>query len=188
MSVKYWEFFLSLEDDLERCTKYVEFCPDNYSTYLNEFAKIIMSASAEFENVAKDLCQLITPGSNPRSIKEIHPILYGAYPKFGTVEVGIPRYKLLFKPWEDWTSSNRPHWWSKGYNKIKHARTLFFKNANLHYALLSMAGLFTCILYYHHKETGGIEIDHKREPSLFDIIESGSFTGGGITVTYDIPI
>ncbi|MDO9067760.1 MAG: hypothetical protein Q7W05_04815 [Deltaproteobacteria bacterium] len=94
MSVKYWEYFLSIEDDLERCTKYVEFCSGNYATYSNEFAKIIMAASAEFENVAKDLCHLISPSNKPGNIEEIYPILFGAYPKFGTVEVGIPRYKL----------------------------------------------------------------------------------------------
>lgn len=51
-----------------------------------------------------------------------------------------------------------------------------------------MAGLFVSILYYHHKETGGIEIDLNRSPSLFDIAESGSFGGGNITIDYDIPV
>ena len=183
MSAKYWEFFLSIEDDLERCTKYVEFCSNNYKTYSNEFAKIIMSASAEFENVAKDLCHLINPASKPGNIKDIYPIFFGAYPKFKTVEICIPRYKLSLQPCVDWTSSSGPAWWSNGYNKIKHERTQCFENANLNYAILSMAGLFTAILYYHHKETGGIEINYSRAPTLFDTVEPNMDT-----ITYDIPI
>jgi hypothetical protein len=146
-----------------------------------------MSASAECENIAKDLCKLIDSASSPENIVEIYPILFGFYPKFGSVEVEIPRYKLALKPWGDWTSSKRPDWWSKGYNKIKHERTLFFDRANLYNAILSMAGLFTTILYYHHKEIGGIVIDYNRSPALFDIAESGSFAGASITTSYDIP-
>lgn len=186
MSAKYWEYFLSLEDNLERCTKYVEFSPQNYASYSNEFAKIIMSASAEFENVTKDLCHLISPGRSPKNIKGIYPIIFGAYPKFGTVEVAIPRYKITLKPWQDWTATNRPDWWSKGYNKIKHSRTHHFEMANLHNAILSMAGLFAAILYYHHKASGGIDIDFNRSPTLFDIIGTGE--GGGITISYEIPV
>ncbi|MDO9514552.1 MAG: hypothetical protein Q7J01_00430 [Syntrophales bacterium] len=188
MSVKYWEYFLSLEDDLERCTKYVEFSPKNYAAYSNEFAKIIMSASSEFENVAKDLCHLISPGSNPLNIENIYPILLGAYPKFGTVEVAILRYKITFKPWEDWTPTKRPDWWSKGYNKIKHSRTQSFEMANLNNAILSMAGLFVAILYYHHRASGGINIDFNRSPTLFDIVDTGLLSGASFTVSYDIPV
>ena len=173
---------------MERCTKYVEFCPANYDSFSNEFAKIIMSAAAECENVLKDLCKLIDSSLTPRNIADIYPILFSSYPKFGDIEVGIPRYKLILKPWEDWTSTNRPDWWSKGYNKIKHERTQNFDKANLQNVILSLAGLFTAILYYHHKETGGIEIDYGRLPALFDITESGVFDGGPITTTYDIPI
>ena len=188
MSAKYWEYFLSLEDDLERCTKYVEFNPKNYASYSNEFAKIIMSASSEFENVAKDLCNLISPSSNPKNIEDIYPIVFGCYPKFGTVEVTIRRYKIILKPWEEWTATDRPKWWSNGYNKIKHSRTQHFEMANLQNAILAMAGLFTTILYFHHKASGGLDIEYNREPMLFDTAETGDFTGSGITISYDIPV
>lgn len=186
MSIKYWEYFLSLESDLERCTRFVEFTPANYATYSNEFAKIIMSASAEFENVAKDLSNLIIPGSDPGSINAIHPIIFGAYPKFGTVEVSIPRYKITLKPWEHWTATASPDWWSKGYNKIKHSRTVSFEKANLCNAIYSMAGLFSAILYCHHKETGKIDINFERSPTLFDIVDEGFC--GTMIITYDIPL
>ena len=185
MSFKYWEYFLSLENDLERCAKFVEFSTDNYESYSNEFAKLIMAASAEFENVAKDLCELISPGSKPGNIEDIYPIIFGHFPQFGTVEVSIPRYKLTLKPWDAWTNSVRPEWWSKGYNKIKHSRTEHFKKANLCNALHAMAGLFTAILYYHHKLSGHITIKFERTPALFDIADDG--LNATIITTYTVP-
>ena len=68
MSLPHWEYFLSLESDLEDCSKYVEFTSTNYKTYSIEFAKIILLASAEFDTVAKELCKIINPNINLNGI------------------------------------------------------------------------------------------------------------------------
>ena len=174
---------------MERCTKYIEFCPENFETFSIELAKIIISASAEFENVAKDLCNLIDSNSSPGKITEIYPVLISEFPKFCEVEVVLPRYKINFKPWDQWTSNQRPDWWSQGYNKIKHSRDASFDKANLKNAIFSMGGLFTGILYYHQKKSGGIEVDYSRSPSLFDIQEQPEkMSGGGISLSYSLPL
>ncbi len=188
MSEKYWEYFLSLEDDLERCTKYVDFAAKNYKTFSNEFAKIIMSASAEFENVAKDLCGLIDPSCNPNkiNIESIYKTIGKEYPKMFTIRVLVTRYKLTLRPFNKWTATKRPEWWSDGYNQIKHDRTNNFEKANLEYALLSTSGLFVVILYFHQKMSGGIHVDINRAPSLFDL--ENKTGGANISVTFDVPI
>jgi len=188
MSLKYWEYFLSLEDDLEKCTKYIEFDERNYTTFSIELAKIITSASAEFENVAKDLCKLIDPPSSPNNIVIIYPILLREFPNFCNIEITIPRYRLQFKPLELWDSSQRPDWWTNGYNQIKHSRDTSFHLANLKNALYSMGALFSAILYFHKKLSGDIQVDYSRSPSLFGIIEEPTgMEDGSIFLSYRLP-
>jgi len=59
MSLPHWEYFLSIETDLTQGMRYVEFAPENYATFSVEFARIIVAASAEFDAVAKALCNAI---------------------------------------------------------------------------------------------------------------------------------
>ncbi len=186
MSAKYWEYFLSLEDDLDKCTKYIEFTTENYSTYSIELAKLIVSASSEFENVLKDLCKEINQSSSPNNIVDIYPIIFSEFPRFTEVKVQLPRYKIQLQPLAEWTCSKRPNWWAKGYNKIKHSRDNSFNQANLQNALNSMGALFASILYYHQKISGGINIDYSRRPTLFDDIDDPG--GATISLSYSIPL
>lgn len=189
MNYKYWEYFLSLEDDLEKCTKYIEFCPANYQTFSIEFAKIIIAASAEFENVAKDLCKLIDPSAKPNNMPDVYPIITREFHRFCDVEVVLPRYKIRFKPWGQWTTNSRPDWWVNGYNKIKHSRDSSFNKANLENAIYAMGGLFVGILFYHQKISGGVNVDYLRTPTLYDIQEEVSeFSGGRISLSYRLPL
>ncbi len=98
MSLKYWEYFLSIEYDLGKCTKFIEFDTINYDTFSIELAKIIISTSAEFENVAKDLCKLIKQTLSQDNIVNIYPILLQEFSNFCNIEISIPRYRLQFKP------------------------------------------------------------------------------------------
>ena len=79
MSLEYWEYFLAIESDLENCCRYVEFSSDNYGTYSIEFARIIMAASAEFDTLAKNLCQAILERKlkpNEDNINKYNQIMY----------------------------------------------------------------------------------------------------------------
>lgn len=165
MTPPYWNYFLSIESDLEQCGRFVEFSQDNFHTYSIEFARIIMAASSEFDNVAKALCKTISPGEKPSTINKYYPIIKGKYPKFLDCEILLPRYNLSVKPWKNWTDTSSPDWWSKGYNKIKHKRDCHFPQANLENAILSTAGLLIGILYYYDLTFQNIpEID--RAPKL----------------------
>jgi hypothetical protein len=154
MVLPHWEYFLSIESDLARCTRFVEFVPENYDSYSVEFARIIMASASEFDTLAKSFCKLIEPTKKPKSINKYQPIIILKYPRFVEYEIEIPRYKLKFKPWENWSSTDAPDWWTNGYNKIKHNRTSYFKNANLKNALLSTTGLMVGILYFYKEKYG----------------------------------
>ncbi|GAA5162110.1 hypothetical protein [Viridibacterium curvum] len=156
MSLPHWQYFLSIEEDLLRCSRYVEFEKSNFSTYSVEFARIIVAASAEFDSVAKILCKAINPGANPQSINAYHPIITSKYPRFLEYTILVPSMKLEFQPWKEWTDSAGPGWWSKGYNKIKHERDKHFAAANLENALNSVAGLLTGIAYLYDATYGEI--------------------------------
>jgi len=189
MNLPYWEYFLSIESDLEKCTKYISFSENNYNAYSVEFAKIIMTASAEIDNIAKELCREINPQSSPRNINDYKNIILEHYQNFHTLEIEIVRYDLKFKPWEDWNTQT-PSWW-RDYNDIKHNRTQNFEKANLGNALKSVSALLTIILYYYDKKFGrqNINIDAFFAPRLFSPIEptTNNFQNGGIYWSYTLP-
>jgi hypothetical protein len=80
VSLPYWNYFKSIEADLEACSRYVEFTAANFHTYSVEFARIIMAAGSEIDTVAKELCRQIDPTRKPKNINEYQPIITGKYP------------------------------------------------------------------------------------------------------------
>ena len=76
----------------------------------------------------------------------------------------IPRYKICLQPWKEWSEKKSPYWWSKGYNKIKHERDKYFKEANLYNALNAVGGL---LYYYKECFYGTGEIDSRHIPRIF---------------------
>lgn len=110
MSMPYWEYFLAIEQDLEKCTRYIQFDARNYKAYSLEFARIIVASGAECDTVMKSLCNSIDDSKAPRSIGRYFPIVTSAYPRFAEYEINIPRYGLSLMPWKGWSSSDRPGW------------------------------------------------------------------------------
>ena len=120
-----------------------------------------MASASEFDTVIKLLCKSIEQKKNPKDILEYYPVLSSKYPNFNSYKISIPRHGLILHPWEDWSASCAPGWWSKGYNKIKHQRDSFFKEANLINALNAayetfMREFFTTIKSVFMMNTGSI--------------------------------
>jgi hypothetical protein len=148
MSFKFWEFFLAIESDLAKTTRFVEFNEYNFKTYSVEFARILLSASSEVDVLCKELCSIINPNKPYEKINHYRECITYHYPKFYTFEVLIPQYDLIRHPWEEWppNSKTNPSWW-KSYTDVKHHRVNKFKEANLKNAIDSVAGLFSLVLY-----------------------------------------
>jgi hypothetical protein len=148
-----WYFFLALESDLDATARYVEPTEENDTTYSIEFTRILMSAAAEVEVVAKQLLVSKRPLLPRKSnIEHLRKRFRKHYPKLPSMEVFVPRGSQMLRPWAAWTGSAKknPDWWS-AYNKVKHARHAAFQEATLANALNAVAALL-CLQLYLHQE------------------------------------
>ncbi len=168
MSPKFWEYFLSIEADLSACSRYVEFCEENYDCHSIEFGRIIVSACAEIDAILKELSLFLEPGKPAQNINNYHASLSSILPMIKNAKLDVRRYKLNLNPWSDWNGEQSPEWWGNAYNKIKHNRTENYRQANLFNALRSAGGLFIVIMAYHQCTTGeSVHVDFNRGTVLF---------------------
>jgi len=146
----YWNYFLSLEDDFEKVSRYIEICSDNNNTYSIELARSMLSSCSEVDVVLKELCKLLSNDfdcTRP-NIDKYRKVIVEKIPNFYKEKVYIPRYGRKLNPWINWGKNKNPNWWD-GYNKVKHQRTEFFKLAKLKNSLNAMAGLLITIYFYY---------------------------------------
>lgn len=153
---RHWEYFVLLEQDLERASRFVEFTEDNFDTYSVEFAHVLFSAAAESEVMMKRLCGFFQPGKEAENIGQCRDILLDddddpdnrRLQFFWRIRVGLPRFGLVLQPWAGWrTKKGTLPWWGD-YNKVKHERHRQFQRANLRNALNAVAALFLLVLEY----------------------------------------
>jgi hypothetical protein len=159
METPYWEFFLSIEDELSRTTRYVEFNDDHLKVYSIAFSRILLASASEVDVVAKDMCRIIGPEKVPERITEYRPAILKRFPNFPTLEIKVPRHGMSQKPWEDWARGKSPPWWT-AYNKVKHERGRHYNMATLQNALGAAAGLLCILLYYYRLVfVAGVAVD-----------------------------
>lgn len=147
-SFPHWNYFLALEEDLDRLSRFVEFTTDNYECYSIELARVLMLASAEVDVVAKQLCEHIASNSTANGINEYRTIILSAYLSFPTSTVSIPRHGLALRPWSNWSDGENPTWW-RAHNNVKHNRHMHFAEANLKNALNAVGALLLMIIYLY---------------------------------------
>lgn len=144
----HWNYFLALERDLEVATRYVEFVEENMSTYSIEFAHLLFAAASEVDVIAKLLCKHFAQDLPRRNMDDYRSALSTQLPELATMKVQIPRYGLTATPWGSWTDGQNPDWW-RCYNKVKHERDSYFREATLRNAINALAGLMT-LAFYHY--------------------------------------
>lgn len=160
----HWNYFIALEADIERLSRYVEFTKKNFNTFSIEISHLLLSASSEVDVVAQQLCQKLDGSTNAESIDQYRNVIRTHILSIETAIVTIPRYGLELTPWSNWQTDLTPDWW-RGYNKVKHERNVYFEEANLSNVLNSMAGLLLLTLHYYKGTT-----EHNRivpPPTLF---------------------
>ena len=167
-SLIHWNYFLALDDDAAKFSRYVEFSGSNFKTYSIELARILMAASSEVDVVAKLLCKKIDPSKKADNINNYRKIIIGAFPRIATLKVQITRCGLTFMPWNNWKNGKSPDWW-QDYNSVKHNRNDNFEKANLSNTLHSIAALFILLLYYYQAEAdNGLLFPN---PSMYSVTE-----------------
>lgn len=152
----HWNYFLSIEQDMERLSRFIEFDEQNYDCFSVEIARLLIAAAAEVDVVCKQICQSLDGNSVAENILQYRDEIAAAYPVMTNFDVLAPRYGLRLTPWSNWNQPNGvPLWWT-AYNKIKHERHNEYHRANLKNVLNAIAGLFVACLYlYIDKATLG---------------------------------
>jgi hypothetical protein len=174
----HWNYFLALEDDLVRLSRFVEFTKANFKSYSVDMARIILTSTSEVDVVSKLLCKKINVKSKAERINQYRDEINTHFTEIRKFKVRIPRYGLELKPWTNWSKNQTPYWWGD-YNKIKHQRNDYFDKANLKTTLNSVAGLFILLLYLYKAdaESGNL----CPSPSLFRVADKyyqGTEIGG----------
>lgn len=148
----HWNYFLSVERDLERLSCFVEFDERNYECFSVEIARLLIAAAAEADVVCKQICRKLNVSSDATKLHEYREPILTAYPLVSCFEVRAPSYGLQLQPWSNWNQANGvPLWWT-AYNKIKHNRDTEYHRANLKNVLDAVAGLFVvCVYLYKEK-------------------------------------
>jgi len=154
----HWNYFLSLEADLERLARYVEFVPANYKCHSVEMVRLLLSAGSEVDVVAKAICQKLEPDKNPHNINQYKAILTKHIPKLSSYTLSMPRFGLDLKPWTNWRGTSNPDWWTD-HNGIKHDRTNNFNKAHLRNTLNAIGGLFLLLLELYRLEAQKIQLE-----------------------------
>jgi hypothetical protein len=168
----HWNYFLALEEDLERLSRFVDFS-GNDQVYSIEIARLFMSACAEVDVVLKRLSEALSSASNANSINAYFSEIALRIPSFVKFEVIIPRFGLTLHPWQEWKAAHPPFWWQH-HNKVKHHRHEHFEKANLKNCLNAVAGLYVAALYLYQPQAEAGEL--QQIPRLFNV--SNSHFGG----------
>ena len=140
-SLPHWNYYRLLERDLEDCFRYVAPNQAHYEVYSDQFARIILVACTEIENVLAALSLMTQNKPLKTNILSYHPCVTDKFPKFCEMDVVLPRFSLGLKPWIEWSTSTAPDWWSNGYNKIKHDRMNYAEAPTLIRAINSVGAL-----------------------------------------------
>lgn len=182
----HWNYFLALEDDLDRLSRFVDFSK-NDDTYSIEIARLFLSACSESDIILKQICKNINPDSTASSINAYYSEISVAYPRLLEFSVLIPKYEIELQPLSSWKRDRPPFWW-QDHNKVKHHRHEHFDKANLKNCLNSIAAMyiFTLYLYLEKAENG----DLLQFPKLL-IAGDGYFAGTqigrmGMTAKYKL--
>jgi len=160
MDYSYWNYFLSLEKDLQNIGRYVEFSEANYSTYSVEILKLFLASSSEFEVVMKEIGKKynyreITEPKNDRfiNIEVLKRLIDNAVElqSIKNLEVCLKLSDIHFNPIiELW---NKDASWWKDYNSAKHNRSFSYSKGNLINVLKSLGSLFLANLFLYEKES-----------------------------------
>lgn len=147
-SLLHWNYFLALEHDLEKVSRFIEFAHPNYQVYSIELAHILLSASSEIDVIMKQICAYLSPSDDANNINDYRRIIKSNLPDLVNESIFIERYSLNCVPWENWNTETNPNWW-RSYNNVKHHRDQHFQEANLQNTINAVGALLVTGIYYH---------------------------------------
>jgi hypothetical protein len=151
----HWNYFIALEEDLERASRYVELVEANEATYSLEFAHLLFAAASEVETVMTLLCRLLDPQSRTGKFAQCTSPLRKEFPRMWEEQVKVPRFGLTLRPWDEWRNNRGVPFWWKSYNHVKHQRHSSFSEATMKNAVNALAALYLMVLELICRERRG---------------------------------
>jgi len=187
-NLPHWNYYKLLERDLEGCFRYVQPCKDHFDVYSDEFARIILMSATEIENAIKSFALHINYAHDYGSIHDYFNCVTSEYPSICNVEIIMPRYSMSFKPWDGWSASSAPDWWSMGYNKVKHDRSNHPSAPTMIRAINSLGALQVFLLHYYRKLYGDCYIPAEIAPQLmWPLEENDPYQGASQLWRWNLP-
>jgi hypothetical protein len=171
----HWNYFLAIEQDMERTTRYIEFCDANLQIFSIELAHLLFAAASEVDVLAKCICEIIKPKAIRRNMNmdDYRRVFNdaaklplrdaGHIPNLAKTEVFIPRYGIRLTPWDNWAKEANPNWW-RSYNHVKHERNRYFQEATLQNALNALGALLVMNYYYQFIQLPLVSVPSNRIP------------------------
>ena len=148
----HWDYLISLSDDLNTISRYIEITPDNFGTYSIELTRLFLSACAEVDVVLKRLCNdFFEPNENAGNMNGYRQVVKAKLPELISERVFLFSGRLDMVPFENWEGETNPDWW-RHHNDVKHERDHYYQEASLENSLRAISGLLVvCIHYYKFK-------------------------------------
>jgi hypothetical protein len=146
----YWEYYLSIEADIKRLKRYIEFDKKNLKCFSLNNASLLMTSTQEADVILKEIIKIESKRSLDSERKYRDYFLSSGLKKHVrllNIKTKINHSDLEFTPFENWLYNKTPIWWTAN-NKIKHKRTEKFDLANLENVLNSISALFILNVYY----------------------------------------
>lgn len=150
MEASYWQYYLSIEEDVDRLFRYVEPSECNFGVYSVELTRLYLATCSEIDVILKAYCKILDSNSRASRINEYAKVVVSANKTISTETVHIQRSRISIQPFTQWENLSTPNWWTK-HNGVKHNRDINFKDANLGNVLNSFAALYLLNLHFHHE-------------------------------------
>ena len=146
--IHHWNYFLSIEEELMKTAKFVEFDLDNKKTFSIEYTKIILEACSEVDVLLNQIGKIFGQDKKRPNFKDHFKIIDTNVKTLITENLCIEQYGIDIQPYEEWTIDNELDW-HRVYNNLKHNRGEHYKKGNLENTLLSVGALFTTVIHYY---------------------------------------
>lgn len=179
----HWHYFLALEEDLARLSRFIEFDPRNDKTFSLELAHLYLTTCSEVDVVLKQLAVRYTTLPARSNISHYFSPLNANLPSLLSYEITLARNGRSFKPWITWTAAASPTWWAE-HNDVKHQRHTHFDKATVENCLNAMSALFILVIHLHSAEASSGNLIGV--PRLLHVAEKHfgghAFGDGGTTI------
>jgi hypothetical protein len=154
--LKYWNYFLTLEDEFLDIEKIIPIDALNNNTFSMYYMKIFFSICSEIDVLFKEFIEYNNWDNfsqNDGNFGKYKNIINQYLPNFSTEIIIFSKVKDI-KPFDNWNFNKKPDWW-EDYNNIKHNRTLKnngfenYKKANQENILNAFCALYQIEMYFY---------------------------------------